>query len=169
MFYEDVFKAFHEKNIRYLVIGAIAMNLHGAPRMTADLDILSDMSRENLMRVIETLGELGYRPRLPVSATDLLDSERRQRWIQEKRLIAFTFFHPKIQFQEVDLLLQSPVSFDEAYQRKMIVAVESVNIPVISVDHLIQMKHSTGREQDKADIQVLERIKRLRSEGKTNG
>jgi len=34
MFYQDIFKAFHEKNIRYLVIGAIAMNLHGAPRMT---------------------------------------------------------------------------------------------------------------------------------------
>jgi len=166
MFYLDVFKAFYEKNIRYLVVGAIAMNLHGAPRMTADLDILADLGRGNLVTLLEAVQVLGYRPRLPVSAQDLLDPRKRQEWINERRLIAFTFFHPKIQYQEIDLLLESPISFDSAYQTRSVVTVESIQIPVMSIDHLIEMKRRTGREQDAADIQVLERIKHLRSQGK---
>ena len=168
MFYQDVFKAFDEKNVRYLVVGAIAMNLYGAPRMTADLDILADLKRENLVTLLETVHTLGYRPRLPVSPQELLETGKRQEWIKEKGLIAFTFFHPKIQYQELDLLLESTVSFDSAYQAKTIITVESIRIPVISIQHLIEMKHQAGREQDEADIQVLERIKQLKSGGTSN-
>jgi hypothetical protein len=92
MFYLDLFKAFYEKEVRYLVVGAIAMNPHGVPRMTADLDVIADMDRGNLALFLETVGGLGYRPRLPVPAEDLLDAQWRQQWIEERGLMAFTFF-----------------------------------------------------------------------------
>ncbi|SRR5579884_712683 len=165
MFYQDIFETFDRKRIRYLVVGAIAMNLHGAPRMTADLDILGDLETENLSVLLETLAELGYRPRLPVSPHALLDPQQRREWAEEKGLIAFTFFHPKLQYQEIDLLLHSPVPFDEAYPKRITIHAGAIKIPVISIDHLIAMKQAIGREQDRADIRTLERIKMLKTEG----
>jgi len=165
MFYLDVFRAFDQRKIRYAVVGALAINLHGAPRMTADLDIVADLERDNLLRLLETLAELGYRPRLPVDAKNLLSPEVREEWKKTKGLVAFTFIHPKIQYQEVDLLLESPVSFEEADRNKTVLTVESVKVPVISIDHLIAMKRATGRQQDLDDIETLERIKQFRQGG----
>ncbi|MBI1819132.1 MAG: hypothetical protein HY202_01825 [Nitrospirae bacterium] len=169
MFYQDVFKAFDKRKIKYVVIGGIAINLHGAPRMTSDLDILADLNKENLSLLLETLKELGYCPRLPVSPMELLDPRIREEWKKEKNLKAFTFYHPKIQYQEVDLLLESPLSFDEINREKTIVEAESTHIPVISIEHLIEMKRRTGREQDEADVQVLEKIRKIESREKKNG
>jgi len=165
MYYQDVFRAFDERGIRYVVVGALALNLHGAPRMTADLDIVADLERNNLSRLLETLSELGYRPRLPVDAKELLSSRTREEWKKTKGLMAFTFIHPKIQYQEVDLLLESPVPFEEADRDKAVVTIEAVGIPVMSVDHLIAMKRAAGRQQDLDDIESLERIKRLQEKG----
>ncbi len=165
MFYLDVFRAFDERGIRYVVVGALAMNLHGAPRMTADLDIVADLGQDNLSLLLETLSEIGYRPRLPVDAKELLSPDVRENWKKTKGLVAFTFIHPKIQYQEVDLLLESPVSFIQADRNKTVVTVESARIPVMSVDHLIVMKRMAGRPQDLDDIGTLERIKHLQLGG----
>lgn len=163
MFYEDVFAAFQAHEVRYLVVGAFAMNLHGAPRMTADLDIVVDLGRDNLPRLLAALESAGYRPRLPVPATDLLDEQKRAAWITDKHLVAFTFLNPKIPYQEVDILLRSPVPFEEADRAKRVIVSGSLRLPITSIDHLIHMKRQTGREQDRSDIDVLERIKALRA------
>jgi hypothetical protein len=168
MFYQELFEAFDRKHIRYLVVGAIAMNLHGAPRMTADLDILCDLETDNLTILLDTLAELGYRPRLPVSPGELLDPRQRRRWVEEKSLIAFTFFHPKLPYQEVDLLLQSPIPFSEAFPERVIIRAGTIQIPVISINHLIEMKRAIDREQDRSDIKTLERIKELKRGGSSD-
>jgi len=36
MFYLDLFKELNEADVRYLVVGGLAMNLHGVPRMTIE-------------------------------------------------------------------------------------------------------------------------------------
>jgi len=163
MFYEDVFTALQEYRVRYLIVGAFAMNLHGAPRMTADLDLVVDLARNNLKRLVTALENAGYRPRLPVPATDLLDEEKRAAWFTEKHLVAFTFLNPKVPYQEVDILLRSPIPFAEADQGKRILASGSLRLPVISVEHLIRMKAQAGRDQDRSDIEVLERIKAMQA------
>jgi hypothetical protein len=168
MFYGDVFRAFDQKGIRYLVVGARAMNLHGVPRMTSDLDIVVDLHPENLDLVVQTLTELGYRSRLPVDPKQILSQETRKQWKETKGLIAFTFIHPKIQYQEVDILLESPVPFQRGEKDKKVVTLESIRIPFMSIDHLIEMKRMTGREQDQSDIEVLERIKGIHSKEKDN-
>ena len=48
MLYEQLFKGLHTHRIRYLVVGAVAVNLHGIPRMTADLDVMVDLEKENV-------------------------------------------------------------------------------------------------------------------------
>ena len=55
--YEDVFQRFAERQIRYVVVGGIAVTFQGISRTTFDLDIVADMEVENLRSLIATLFE----------------------------------------------------------------------------------------------------------------
>lgn len=161
MFYDEVLTKLQDSDVRFVVVRAVAMNLHGVPRMTADLDLLVDLSEPNLSAFLQAFEELGYKPRLPVPASALLDPERRREWVEQRNLKAFTFVHSLRPLQEVDLLLESPVSFEEADRQKTLLAAGRLRIPVISLDHLIAMKRVAARAQDAADVEALERLKRL--------
>lgn len=52
------------------------MNLHGIPRMTADLDLVVSLNSENLARFLNAMREIGYQPRLQVPADDLIAMKR---------------------------------------------------------------------------------------------
>lgn len=53
MYYEDVFSELNKSKVKYLVTGGVALNLHGIPRMTADLDLMVDSKRGNLMKLVK--------------------------------------------------------------------------------------------------------------------
>lgn len=87
MIYEAVFRGLHRARVRYLIVGAVAVNLHGVPRMTADLDLMVDLVEGNLRTFVDTLAALGYRPRAPVSADALLDPVARPEWQEGKGMV----------------------------------------------------------------------------------
>lgn len=45
--FEKVFRELNKTNVKYLVIGGVAVNLHGYVRFTGDLDLLLLLSKEN--------------------------------------------------------------------------------------------------------------------------
>ncbi|MBK8479675.1 MAG: hypothetical protein IPL40_00640 [Proteobacteria bacterium] len=100
-----------------MIVGGVAVILHGVPRTTADLDIAVDLERDNLLRLVEVLLGLGFRPRAPVDARQLADPEERRRWCEEKGLKAFSFHRPDRPLDAVDVLLASPVAYDELASR----------------------------------------------------
>ena len=53
MIYEEIFKEFESVGVRYLVVGGMAVNLFGYARMTMDMDIMADLSDENLGRIVD--------------------------------------------------------------------------------------------------------------------
>ena len=57
--YEDVFRLFAERQVRYVVVGGIAVNAYNISRNTFDLDIVAEMSAPNLRIIVDTLTELG--------------------------------------------------------------------------------------------------------------
>ena len=77
MIYEEIFREFEARRVRYLVVGGIAVNLYSYVRMTMDLDIMTDLSSENLAKIIDGMEKLGYRPRLLVQALELVSEEQR--------------------------------------------------------------------------------------------
>ena len=40
MFYAEFFRALHEEGVRYVLVGGVAVNLHGVERATGDIDAL---------------------------------------------------------------------------------------------------------------------------------
>jgi predicted nucleotidyltransferase len=157
--YGGIFKEFNEKGIRYIVVGGIAVNLYGIPRMTYDIDLMLDLEEKNIRRFLLLLRDWGFGPKLPVDAMDLARREKREDWISNKNMKAFNLVNPKWAISEIDVVIDSPVSYEEASQRANYFNLRDVSIPVVSLDDLIRMKEKTDRKQDRADIRYLKRLK----------
>src|SRR6266851_2407760 len=55
----DLLRAFAAAEVRFLVVGAYALALHGRPRATGDLDIWVDATPENAARAMGALAAFG--------------------------------------------------------------------------------------------------------------
>ena len=160
--YGEVLRQFQEQKVKYVIVGGIAVNLLGALRNTADMDILVEMSDENLRKVVHILKKKGYRVKLPVDPMGIADEKIRRDWIQKKHMKAFNFYKEN-ELKEVDIIIDSPVSFEEAASSAVRIKIDDTVLPVISIDNLIKMKKDTGRSVDTLDVEELRKIKRLLS------
>jgi len=162
MIYREIFKEFEKRDVRYLIVGGMAVNLYGYIRLTMDLDIMVDLSDRNVSKVVNVMEEFGYTPRVPVNPHEFISEEKRDEWIKEKGAVVFTFIDVKRPFKHIDIFLSNPIDFEEAYSRRELMTIGGIKLDVISMDDLIKMKASTGRPRDKEDIYHLERIKMLK-------
>lgn len=156
--YEGLFAALNTAGIRYLLTGGVAVNFHGLPRMTFDVDLIVLFERENLKKLTTLLEGLGYRPRLPVPAAGLADPDVREEWRREKGLLAYTFMHPSQPMAEVDVMLDAPAPFDELMERRTEVPFGQTRVPLISRQDLIATKEGSPRQQDICDIEALRKL-----------
>lgn len=161
IFYEEILKAFQKQKVKYALVGGMAVNLLGSMRSTADLDILVEMSDDNLKKIVGIMKKYGYRIKQPVDPMKIADEKTRKDWIINKHMKAFNFYKEK-ELKEVDIIIESPISFEEAQKDIHRVRIGSLILPVISIKHLIEMKKKTGRIVDKLDIDNLNKIKKLR-------
>ena len=151
-------------DVRYLVVGGVAVVLHGYLRATADLDLIIGLDPPNLEAALGALDRLGYKPRAPVSLHAFADAAERRRWIEEKNLQVFSLWHPNLLGFEVDIFVESPMPFDELYSRAASAQIGDTAVCVASIDDLIAMKRSAGRLLDQEDIDVLIRLKEKRDQ-----
>lgn len=155
----DVLRALHEAEVRAVVVGGVAVVLHGHPRLTADLDLVLDLASQNVTAALTVLVQQGLRPRLPVAPEQFADPVIRERWQRERNLTVFSLHDPADPLREVDLLAESPLPFDELWDASRIVVVADVPVRVAGIDHLIAMKRAAGRPQDLADVVALEALR----------
>jgi len=155
---EAVFQSLNDAGARYLVVGGVAVVLHGHLRTTADLDLVVQLSPDNAMRAIQALEALGYRPRAPVKAGDFANPDIRHQWVEEKGLTVFSLWSPLHRELEVDLFVAEPFDFDEAYARAVRAQLDGPYATVASVEDIIRLKRAAGRAQDAADIEALQRL-----------
>ncbi|MCK5707642.1 MAG: hypothetical protein KAI43_08315 [Candidatus Aureabacteria bacterium] len=158
--YEEIFSAFHREKVKYVVIGGIAVNLLGLLRSTADLDVLMEMSNKNLEKVIKILKKHDYFIKVPIDPISIVDKKVRDNLIKEKHMKALNFYKKKT-LEEVDILIDSPVSYSQAKKTSKRIKAGKITIPVISLDNLIKMKKKAGRSIDKFDIEELKKIKKI--------
>lgn len=160
MLYEDVFQRLNTEGIDYLVVGGVALVLHGVVRLTADLDLMILLEETNISKFIEVMEELGYKPKAPVSARSIIEPEARARLIEEKNMTVFSFFHPEEAICLIDIFIKEPVDYTTLKNTSVRMTSGKVEIPVVSIDGLIALKKISGRPQDLADIAALEEVKR---------
>jgi hypothetical protein len=159
--YEEILRDFQKHKVKYVLVGGIAFNLLGGMRNTADLDILVEMTDVNLAKIVKILSKRGYSVKQPVDPMGIADKETRRIWIKDKHMKAFNFYKEEV-LKEVDLIIESPVSFETAKKNASIVRIGAMRLPVISIDDLIKMKKKAARDIDLIDVEDLKSIKRLK-------
>jgi predicted nucleotidyltransferase len=146
--------------VRFVVVGGVAVVIHGHARLTVDVDLVLDLVAENVRRAIDALLARGLRPLLPVNAHDFADAEVRSQWVETKNLQVFTMRDPHDPLLTVDLFASEPLPFDELWARAEIAVLGGREVRIASVADLIVMKRVAARPQDLLDIEKLEAIAR---------
>lgn len=159
MLYLDLFRCLHEHRVRYLLVGGLAMNLHGVPRMTMDVDIVLALDDPNLDSFIACARKLGLKPQAPVPLESLKEPKQRKQWIEERHMIAFALNAPGAPGATVDVLIRHPLDIDAALTRAAVRQVGDVPVTLCAIDDLITLKQGTGRRQDESDVEHLRRIR----------
>jgi len=162
MFYEKIFRKLAKKKIKYAVTGGVALVLHGIARFTADLDLIVELSEDNLKKFVEKIRELGFKPRVSVSLEELLNPEIRAQWIREKNMIIFTLYNPEQELEEIDIFVKEFIPFEEIERELQWIKYKDISIPVVSINHLKMLKRLSGRPQDLADIEALQILEKLK-------
>jgi hypothetical protein len=127
--------------VRFLLIGGYALAAHGLPRATGDLDTWVWLDRDNASKIIAALDEFGFGS-LGLSVDDFVEPE-----------IVVQLGYPP---HRIDIITSiDGVDFDDAWERRMMVNVGGVEVPIIGREELILNKIAAGRPQDLADVARL--------------
>jgi hypothetical protein len=138
----DLLNAFADAEVRFLVVGAYALAVHGRPRATGDLDLWVEPSAGNAVRVMQALRAFGA-PLSDISAAD--------------------FSSPGVVYQigiapgRIDILTElSGLTFAEAWSTRVRHQFGDIEVDFIGRDAFVKNKRATGRTRDLADIEGLE-------------
>jgi hypothetical protein len=137
----DLLRAFADADVRFLVVGAYALALHGRPRATGDLDIWIEATPENASRVVRALATFGA-PLRDVSEADF-----------SREGIVYQIGLPP---GRIDLLTElTGVAFAEAWPERQRGRFGDIDVDFIGRAAFIKNKKATGRPRDLGDIDGL--------------
>ena len=167
MFFTKILKELEKKSIKYLVIGGVAVNLHGYIRATNDLDIMLSFDKENVEKFSKLAKELGFKPKVPVDIIELADPNKRKYWKTERNMKVFSIYNTENEFEVIDIMIQDYIDFERAYKNKKIMLDEGISIPVISLSDLVKLKEIATQERDRdlTDLKILRKFKEQEDEG----
>ena len=143
-------RALRQNQVRFIMIGGFATNLHGYQRFTGDMDIWIEDTPDNRKNLRKAFFDYG-----------LGDIELLERM---SFIAGWTNFHLKNGLQldiVTDMKGLEKFGFDECYSLAAIAEIDDVQIPFLHINHLILNKKEVGREKDLLDVIYLERIKKL--------
>ena len=139
--FNEFVELFLEHNVRFLIVGGYALAAHGLPRATGDLDAWVWINPENAQNIMRALNAFGFQNLL------LTESD----FSKEDSIIQLGY--PPFR---IDILTSiDGVAFDQAWEKKIVVELNGMNVPFIGRDDLIANKKAAGRPQDLADVSRL--------------
>lgn len=162
-----ILKVLNDADVRALVVGGLAVNAHGYLRFTKDADLAVELLPENIKRAFQALASLGYRPRVPITASQFADPAMRESWIRDKGMKVLQFASDAHRETPIDVFVIEPFDFDEEYRRALsdvieIPGQESVLARYVAIPALIAMKEAVARPLDLDDINHLRWIQEER-------
>jgi hypothetical protein len=160
MFYLDLFRELQKHQVQYIVVGGLAVVLHGYARATVDVDLVLALDDANLLRLLEVARVLQLRPSLPVTIESLCNAAQLDEWAHEKHMIAFSLRHPSPIAPTIDIIIRPKISFADMYTNRVEKALADVTVPLASIDDLIALKTGTGRLRDEYDVRILTELKK---------
>lgn len=156
----ELLQSLSDGQVQYVLVGGLAVQLHGFLRSTFDIDLVLAMNDENLVRFIDVAKQYGLVPVIPVPIDSLRNADQIDQWHREKGMLAFALRDPQVGGTVVDVLVRPEVPFDRLIANAVAGELFARHVWIASIDDLLTMKRSANRPKDQLDIVALERIKR---------
>lgn len=153
----EILRTLVRHDVRFVVIGGVAGNLHGSATLTRDLDVVHSRERGNLHRLATALANLDARRR------DVPPDIRAP--IDERAILNGTNFLLTTRYGALDCIGETPaerLTYEQLAPTAVRFPVEKdLVVPAVSLPDLIRMKRATGRDRDRIEV---ERLTALRDE-----
>jgi hypothetical protein len=156
----ELLQSLSGESVQYVLVGGLAVQLHGFMRSTFDIDLVLAMNDGNLTRFIAVAKRYGLVPSIPVPIDTLRDANQIEQWHREKGMLAFALREPQVGGSVVDILVRPNVPFEQLMANAAAGELFAQKIWIASIDDLITMKRIANRAKDQLDIAALEKIKR---------
>lgn len=139
--FKEFLRLLNENRVKYLLIGGYAVGFHGYPRATNDLDVWIELEATNAGRVVSALRQFGF------SASNLSENL----FLQKDKIVRMGL--PPMRIEVATSI--SGVTFDDCYARRVIAAMDNIQVPLISLEDLKINKKAAGRHKDLDDLDHL--------------
>lgn len=145
---ERILRVLDEHGVEYILIGGLAVQTHGHVRTTNDADLIPAPDPANLERLASALRALDAR---------VLNPGQEGVEVDAKMLPRATIWQFTTRDGGIDVMHEVPGgrSYSELSDRVLHVKLGNVDVPVVGLDDLIQMKLARGRTVDLADVAAL--------------
>ncbi len=152
LFDEDIlslWNCLYKNEVRYIMIGGFATNLHGYSRVTNDIDIWIEDNLENRKKLRKALKEQGSGDYSVIETMDFIPG--------------WTDFQLNMGFK-LDIMVSvkglEKAGFAECYEYAIVTEIENIKVRFLHYNHLIACKKAAGRPKDLLDIDELEKIRK---------
>jgi predicted nucleotidyltransferase len=145
---ERILRVLAEQGVEYVLIGGLAVQTHGHVRTTNDADLIPAPGPANLERLASALRDLDAR---------VLNPGQEDAEIEAAMLPQATIWQFSTRDGGIDVMHEVPGgrSYSELSKRALHVKLGDIDVPVVGLDDLIQMKLARGRSVDMADVAAL--------------
>lgn len=146
-------KCLNEAGVRYIMVGGLATNLNGFQRTTGDVDIWIEDTIENRQglrkaflscnmgdfQLLETIQFLPGGTDFSLNNGLRLDIITNMKGLEE-------------------------IGFNECFNQCVFADIDTVQVPFLHINHLLQNKKAVNRPKDQLDVIYFEKIQKLREE-----
>lgn len=140
----EVIARLNEEDVDYIVIGGVALNIHGLVRATEDLDLFVRPDRDNIAALRRALLGVWDDPEIEqITAEDLCGDYPAVRYGPPDESLPLDILTRLGEFARYE---------DLEYER---IEVDGIEVRVVTPEKLHWLKADTVRHQDRADAEAL--------------
>lgn len=140
--FRDFIKALNDNNVEYVVVGGMAVILHGYVRGTGDMDVWINKTLNNYHQLVKAFAQFGM-PVFDMTANAFLGTE-------------FDVWGIGVPPVKIEIMTAvKGLAFEETFRQSQFYNEDGLQIRFIHLNHLIQAKKASGRFRDLDDIEQL--------------
>lgn len=137
-----------KSGIEFLLVGGYAVNYHGYSRYTGDMDLWIKPTNNNRDKLLDLLIKLGF------------DETRINQLRKVDFTVPYVFSIWETPFKTDFITHLNVISFDKAYENKVIAVLEGVTVPIVHLNDLVISKLTSDRLKDKLDVEELQKVQK---------
>jgi hypothetical protein len=145
--FKDFIRALNNQQVDYILVGGMAVILHGYVRTTGDMDVWVNRTKENYLLIVKAFRQFG----MPVFD------------MTEERFLSNDFDVWMFGVEPVKIELMTAVKgleFEEAYKMSQLHDEDGMSVRYLHINSLIEAKKAAGRYKDLDDINQLQKRKK---------